>query len=71
MTSNSALDRTIPPSRLAEELQALWRNATPDTIGPAMVVARASLEAAPPPVREEVSEVMQSLEQLERWLRDR
>lgn len=64
-------DGTIPPSRLAHELQALWRTATADSIGPAMVVARRSVAAAPAAVRDEVAEVMASLEQLERWLRDR
>lgn len=61
----------IPANRLAHELQVLWRTATPDSIGPAMVVARRSVAAAPEAIRAEVAEVMASLEQLERWLRDR
>lgn len=59
------------PSRLARELEALWRDATPDTIGPALARAREQVAEAPPAVQEEVAELMMSLEQLERWLHDR
>ena len=60
-----------PASGLARELQALWREATAETIGPALARARAQVAQAPPRVREEVAELMISLEQLERWLHDR
>lgn len=67
-------DTTLTPgpsaSRLSHELQALWRTATPDSIGPALVSARQRVAASPPAVQEEVAELMASLEQLERWLRD-
>lgn len=70
------MDRTVggPPAphhELAQDLQALWRSATADTIGPALDEARARVAAAPPAVQAEVAELMVSLEQLERWLRDR
>ena len=61
---------TPPSSPLAHELQELWRSATPDSIGRDLVAARAKVEAAPVEVQEEVAELMMSLEQLERWLRD-
>ena len=62
-----------PPanSELGRELQALWQEATPETIGPALEAARAKVAAAPEAVRKEVEELMMSLEQLERWLHDR
>lgn len=60
-----------PRSALARELQALWRSATPDTIGPELVRARTLVAEAPAPVQAEVAELMQALEQLERWLHDR
>jgi hypothetical protein len=65
-----AVNAPRPRSSLAEELQALWRSATADNIGPALREARERVAAAPPAVQEEVAELMVSLEQLERWLRD-
>jgi hypothetical protein len=64
--------RTPDPfaSRLSDELQALWRTATPDSIGPALVDARRRVASAPPAVQAEVAALLASLEQLERWLRD-
>lgn len=59
------------PSSLAEDLQALWRSATADTIGSALQEARARVAEASPAVQEEVAELLMSLEQLERWLHDR
>ena len=58
-----------PSDDLAQDLQALWRDATADSIGPALREARARVAAAPPEVQEELAELMLSLEQLERWLR--
>jgi hypothetical protein len=65
------MNMSEPRSALAQELQALWRSATPDTIGPELVRARMLVADAPPPVQAEVAELMQALEQLERWLQDR
>jgi hypothetical protein len=63
-----------PPSPessvLARELRELLRTATGDTIGPALRAARERVAAAPPDVRDEVGELMNALERLERWLRD-
>lgn len=58
-----------PHDDLAQDLQALWRHATADSIGPAMREARARVSAAPPEVQAELAELMLSLEQLEQWLR--
>lgn len=57
-------------SKLARELEELWRTATADTIGPALREARATVRAAPEEVQAEVADLLASLEQLERWLRD-
>lgn len=57
-------------SGLARELRELLRTATGDTIGPALRAARERVAAAPPEVREEVADLMNALERLERWLRD-
>jgi hypothetical protein len=63
-----------PPSAessvLARELRELLRTATGDTIGPALRAARERVAAAPPEIREEVGELMNALERMERWLRD-
>lgn len=55
---------------LAHELQMLWRGATADNIGPALKAARRKFAEAPPAVQAEVADLMASLENLERWLRD-
>lgn len=70
MSQNPAFNTASSASSLSQELQALWRTATPDSIGPALVAARQRVASAPPAVQAEVAEVMASLEQLERWLRD-
>lgn len=57
-------------SGLAKELKELLRTATGDTIGPALRAARERVASAPPEVRDEVAELMNALERLERWLRD-
>ncbi|MDT8342179.1 MAG: hypothetical protein RQ751_11765 [Longimicrobiales bacterium] len=58
-------------SALAEELRALWRTATSDTIGPALREARLRILSAPQAERPELDDLLVSLEQLEHWLRDR
>lgn len=70
MTHRSTLPPSSQPSPLAQQLQALWDNATAESIGPALREARERVAEATPAVQEEVAELMQALEQLERWLRD-